>query len=87
MPFTARAVINGEKNRPNDAKINIKGILVGNGVLVNNEDFFEKWNRSFMIKKSFYDSVTSKVLLNQCSIKADSPSCKNAKKNEAKANE
>lgn len=56
VPFTAKAIINGEKNRPNnDAKINIKGILVGNGVLVNNEDFFEKWNRSFMIKRNFYD--------------------------------
>lgn len=40
-----------------------------------------------MIKKNFYDSVTSKVLINQCSIKADSPSCKTAKKNEAKSNE
>ena len=40
-----------------------------------------------MIKKNFYDSVTSKVLINQCSIKADSPSCKTAKKNEEKSNE
>jgi serine carboxypeptidase-like clade 2 len=57
VPCTAEVIVKKNLEHPND-KINLKGILVGNGVLVNDDDFFDKWNLDYMVKRNFYDLVT-----------------------------
>lgn len=56
VPCTAEVIV--KKNKEGKNRINLKGILVGNGVLVNDDDFFDLWNREYMIKRNFYDIVT-----------------------------
>lgn len=64
VPCTAEVIV--KKNKEGQNRINLKGILVGNGVLVNDDDFFDLWNREYMIKRNFYDIVTQNVMHNSC---------------------
>lgn len=32
--------------------------MVGNGVLVNEDEFIFKWNREYLVKRNFFDLVT-----------------------------
>lgn len=57
VPCTAEVIVKKNIENPQD-KINLKGILVGNGVLINDDDFFDIWNREYMLKRNFYDLVT-----------------------------
>lgn len=57
VPCTAEVIVKKNIENPFD-KINLKGILVGNGVLINDDDFFDIWNREYMLKRNFYDLVT-----------------------------
>lgn len=57
VPCTAEVIVKKNIENPLD-KINLKGILVGNGVLINDDDFFDIWNREYMLKRNFYDLVT-----------------------------
>lgn len=56
VPCTAEIIV--KNNNEGKNRINLKGILVGNGVLKNDDDFFDLWNREYMIKRNFYDIVT-----------------------------
>ena len=61
VPCTAEVIVKKNLENPDD-KINLKGILVGNGVLVNDDDFFDKWNLDYMVKRNFYDLVTQNII-------------------------
>lgn len=39
IPYTAKALLEGEKTVDEKEKIQFKGVLIGNGVLINNENF------------------------------------------------
>lgn len=77
VPVTAEVIVNNNNNEK-QKRINLKGILVGNGVLKNDDNFFDLWNREYMIKRNFYDIVTQNVMHNSCSKSPQSASCQRA---------
>jgi len=79
IPYTASAIISGEVAVPEDDRINIKGILIGNGVLVMNDQFRDKAATSFLTRRNFIDKTNQFILDHQCNINANSASCKLAK--------
>ncbi|CAD8107120.1 unnamed protein product [Paramecium primaurelia] len=81
VPCTAEVIV--KKNKEGQNRINLKGILVGNGVLVNDDDFFDLWNREYMIKRNFYDIVTQNVMHNSCQRSPQSASCQRALETQA----
>lgn len=79
IPYTASALVSGEVTVPEEDKINIKGIMIGNGVLVMNDEFRDKAATSFLTRRNFIDKTNQFILDHQCNINANSASCKIAK--------
>jgi carboxypeptidase C (cathepsin A) len=62
VPFTANAVLTGNKDA---AKINIKlkGILIGNGLLVTDEpNFYSKTQTDYYVNRNLFDYRTKEAL-------------------------
>jgi len=77
IPFLANVTLDGNKVGTN-IKINLKGILIGNGVLVNNDSFYETTQHNYWIKRNLFDYKTSYALQHQCAINSLSVSCSQA---------
>jgi hypothetical protein len=61
IPYTTKAVIDGNVAAVAADKINIKGILIGNGVLVMGKLRDDSGNK-FYTQRNFINSYTSSVL-------------------------
>ncbi|CAD8074342.1 unnamed protein product [Paramecium sonneborni] len=77
IPCTAEVIIKNNLQFPDD-QINLKGIMIGNGVLVNDDNFIFKWNREYLIKRNFFDLVTQNVMQISCTKNPKSVSCQRA---------
>ncbi|CAD8159113.1 unnamed protein product [Paramecium pentaurelia] len=77
IPCTAEVIVKKNKLFPQD-KINLKGIMVGNGVLVNEDEFIFKWNREYLVKRNFLDLVTQNIMQISCTKYPNSASCQRA---------
>ncbi|CAD8068642.1 unnamed protein product [Paramecium sonneborni] len=80
IPYTAQALLEKEKNVIENERINFKGVLIGNGVLINNEKLRNQTALKFLARRSFIDSTNQFILTHNCASKPDSASCKQAKK-------
>ncbi|CAD8154819.1 unnamed protein product [Paramecium pentaurelia] len=80
IPYTAKALLEGEKTIDQKEKIQFKGVLIGNGVLINNEKFRSQTSLKFLARRSFIDYTNQFILNHNCALQPNSASCRQAKK-------
>ena len=68
IPQTANQVVLNAAKRATDSLYPIKlvGVLIGNGVLSNDEKFRNEVADNYMVRRNFYDLITQTGILHQC---------------------
>ncbi|CAD8165231.1 unnamed protein product [Paramecium octaurelia] len=73
IPYTAKAIVNGNKSA--SLKIPLEGILIGNGLLVSDEQ--KRWSalQEYFLRRNFMPPTATNTIRQICSVKPDSIKC------------